>query len=692
MTYGRFCVGLNAPGFFPGLAQLAGIEAHASLQLASQAWRIDPQAMSGFAVTLAKPPGGIDRHVASDVEPASPGLAPHNPAMGMENTDPDLEHEVQRQLTELLFRNAHVALIANLVTGAMLAYVNVSIHAPLDAAALWWLGLGAVTVSRYGYSRAFLKAAPGAELADRWRRRYVGLTLVIAAIWGVGAVMFMWQAPDTARLFTGLLIAGLVAGSATVLAPVMAALYGFTALISVPLLGAILWQATSAVDMGFALIVVVMTLAIFAAARYLHQTVRASIQLGLERGRMVATLEEANRAIEAANDAKSAFLATMSHELRTPLNGILGMAQTLQFSDTLTDEDRKDYASVINNSGQLLLAILNDILDISRIEAGRMTLAPAAFEPEPWLRETVRAFEPLAHTKGLSLSAVWHGPADRHYVADPLRLRQMLTNLLNNAIKFTAHGSVQVDMSELEADEHSVRLHVSVTDTGVGMSQAVQARLFEPFTQADSSITREYGGSGLGLSIVRRLARLMGGEVGVRSAPGEGACFYFDVRVQIDTTPPGHDAAEGVQATPDPDETGTHAGPSLEPARVLLVDDNPVNRKVAEVMLKPFGVTVVSVGDGQACLDRLEAGLDPAFILMDVQMPVMDGLTATRRIRAREAEEQGRHIPVIALTGGVFEDDTTRCREAGMDDFLAKPLRADEFKRVVTHWLAVSLR
>jgi len=387
----------------------------------------------------------------------------------MEDSDRDLEPEVQQQLTELLFRNAHVAFITNLVTGVLLAYVNVSIHIPLKPALIWWLVLASAASGRFWLSRRFKAARPTADMAFAWRRRYVLLTSLVALAWGAGGVLFMWGAPDTARLFTGMLLAGLVAGSVTVLAPVLPALFLFTALIGVPLLGSILWQASLPLHVGFAMIVVVMVLAVFSGARYLHETIRSSVQLGLERGHMVETLEKANQAIEAANRAKSAFLATMSHEIRTPLNGILGMAQTLQMSDHLTDAERKDYAGVINTSGKLLLAILNDILDISRIEAGKMTLLSVSFDPAVLVHETVRAFEPVARPKGLDISDQWKGPADRHYLGDEMRLRQMLSNLVNNAVKFTEQGFIHVEVDELESDASSALLEFAVADSGIGM-------------------------------------------------------------------------------------------------------------------------------------------------------------------------------------------------------------------------------
>ncbi len=591
-----------------------------------------------------------------------------------------VESEVQRKLTELLFRNAHVALATNVVISALLAYVNVSTHFDVTLALLWWLGVSVAVGGRYLLSRRYRAAQPSAEQANVWRRRYVVATAIVAALWGLGAGAFMWDAPDAARLFTGLLAAGMVAGAATVLAPVPVALYAFTLLISLPMLVAIVWQASLPLHLGFAVVVVVMVVAVLLGARYLHQSMVSSIRLGLEQGRMVQVLEAANAAADAANKAKSAFLATMSHEIRTPLNGILGMAQLLLIADDLSDAQRKDYARTINSSGQMLLAILNDILDISRIEAGKMVLSVSRVDPAALVTETIEAFNSMAVTKGLTLTAAVDVPANRSYMGDVIRLRQMLSNLINNAIKFTPDGSVRVDASEIEYSDHHAVIEFAVTDSGIGIPPEVQEKLFQPFTQADSSTTRKYGGSGLGLSIVQRLAQLMDGAVGVESEPGQGSRFWFRVRLERGPDINIEQMFSLEEVVP------SQSAPADSKAVVLVVDDNLVNRQVAEAMLKRFGAQTVSVENGQECLDELYDGLRPALILMDVQMPVMDGLTATRRIREWERENALPPIPIVALTGGVFEHDAQRCFDAGMNDFLAKPLSVNALDRVMAQW------
>ncbi|QID16581.1 response regulator [Nitrogeniibacter mangrovi] len=594
--------------------------------------------------------------------------------------DGDLEAEVQRRLTELLYRNARVALVTNVVTGALLAYVNVSTHVSPALALTWWLGVCLVSGGRFMLSVRFRAARPSTAQAGRWRRRYVIATGILGALWGVGAAAFMWAAPDAVRLFTGLLAAGLVAGAATVLAPVPRALHAFTLLISLPMLAVIIWQAEAPLDVGFAVIIVVMVVAMFSGTRYLHATIASSIRLGLENGRMVRVLEKATAAAEAANEAKSAFLATMSHEIRTPLNGILGMAQLLLIRDRLTDEQRTDYARTINSSGQLLLTILNDILDISRIEAGRMELVPTRVDLARLLEETTESFHSMATAKGLELTVDRTCASADAYTGDVTRLRQMLSNLLGNAIKFTRTGFVRVEVSEVEATAHEAVLEFAVTDSGIGIAPEVQARLFQPFTQADSSTTREYGGSGLGLSIVRRLAELMEGTVGVDSDVGRGSRFWFRVRLER-----AEDAGDEQMTLAD-GGLMVQGDSKARDGVVLVVDDNAINRKVAQMVLKRMGLQTVSAENGEECLAALEDGLDPALILMDVQMPVMDGLTAARRIRAREHASGRPPTPIIALTGGVFEEDTARCLEAGMNDFLAKPLDMKALDAAITRW------
>ena len=394
----------------------------------------------------------------------------------------------------------------------------------------------------------------------------------------------------------------------------------------------------------------------------------------LERRRHVQELEQAWREAERSAEVKSQFLANMSHEIRTPLNAVLGLTQILEQSPL--NGDQRELLEQIRGAGRSLLGLINDILDFSRIESGHLQLDPQPFDLAALLTHLGALLGPTAHAKGLELRLEPCPDIRGALLGDALRLEQILTNLIGNAVKFTEQGMIEVRCDCLERRETAVRLRFSVRDSGIGMSESTQAGLFQPFIQADAGISRRFGGTGLGLSICKRLVELMGGAIGVESREGVGSTFWFELSFEHTSEP--------VAAWMQPTEAGnTHHG-RLAGLRLLVVDDVQLNLKVVERMLALEGASAATAGNGRQALERLRTAPD-AFdaVLMDVQMPVMDGLSATRAIR----DELGLSaLPVIALTAGVMSQEQQRTRQAGCNDFLPKPVELEQLVEVLRRW------
>ncbi len=608
-----------------------------------------------------------EKNAASPVPPTTPAPLAHSVRP---STDP-VEIKTRVELVRMAFTALKRGTVASISVALGFAIAASTITG--SVLVWWWLGFMALVAGyRLWLAAAFDRANPGPDESPRWALRFVVATVTAGAAWGGTAIMFPFiNRTGPYIVLHVLLLAGISAGSSRLLLPMRKGSVAFLVALMTPVaLNFIYPGDLLGITLGIGVGLYVWFMA--SANLHYHRTLSDALVMRFEReahadaltaenNRREAReteLDEARAKAETASSAKGEFLAVISHEIRTPMNGVLGMLRIVR--DTPLSPAQRSYLKTASDSAESLLLLLNDVLDFSKIESGRLELENAPFQPGATAQSIADLMVARVRDKGLQFDLKLGENLPGVIIGDSARLRQIIVNLLGNAIKFTERGSVELAVACVERTPTKAVMHFTVTDTGIGIDSAAQTRLFKPFSQADASMSRRYGGTGLGLVISMRLAQAMGGAIQVQSKLNHGTTFRLLLPCQLP------DAVVAARHEEGP----RFVTPNLK-GRVLVVEDDAVNRQVIDLFLKKMGLTATFAPDGEEAIATATTQ-EFDLVLMDCQLPGIDGMEATRQIRTKLGEKK---LTIVALTANASTHVREACLAAGMNDFLSKPVR-----------------